>query len=146
MAALKSFFEYQHSQCMFIERNAFLRDYKSLDHNSKYCSYPLLYAACSLGARSGDSRLNQHVDFFVHVSNEMISKRSIESPHLTIVQTLLCLALSELTQGHNTKGWMLSGKLCHLADRERRLLNTDRHGISNGTGPWITPRSEICSG
>lgn len=113
LAALKSFFEYQHSQCMFIERSAFLRDHNSLDNDSKYCSFPLLYAACSLGARSGDAQLNQHADFFSHVSHEMISKNSMEIPHLTIIQTLLCLALSELTQGHNTKGWMLSGKLCH---------------------------------
>lgn len=113
LAALKSFIEHQHSQCMFIERSAFLRDHSSLDNDSKYCSYPLLYAACSLGARSGNPQLKQHADFFSHVSNEMMSKSSMESPRLTIVQTLLCLALSELTQGHNTKGWMLSGKPCH---------------------------------
>jgi Fungal specific transcription factor domain len=109
-AALRSFFEYQHSQCMFIERASFLRDYRNLDYDSKYCSYPLLYAACSLGARSGDSGLSQQADFFYHVSYEMISNRSLESPHLTTVQTLLCLAFSELSQGHNPKGWMLSGK------------------------------------
>lgn len=103
---------------MFIERNAFLRDYKVLDYDSKYCSYPLLYAACSLGARSGDSQLSQHADFFSHVANEIISKRSIESPHLTVVQTLLCLALSELTQGHNPKGWMITGKLLVIMLKE----------------------------
>lgn len=117
MAALRSFSEYQHSQYMFIERNAFLRDYKVLDYDSKYC-YPLLYAACSLGARSGDSQLSQHADFFSHVANEIISKRSIESPHLTVVQTLLCLALSKLTQSHNAKGWMLTGKLLVIMLKE----------------------------
>src|SRR5881398_1973175 len=47
--ALTCFFRYQHSQCVFIHRSAFLEDYESLGHDSKHCSYPLLYAACSLG-------------------------------------------------------------------------------------------------
>ncbi|OKL57334.1 hypothetical protein UA08_07456 [Talaromyces atroroseus] len=114
--ALVCFFKYQHPQCMYIQRGAFLRDYKNLDYNSRYCSYPLLYAACSLGAKvSGDSQLYQHADFFSHVSYEMISKRSLESPHLTMVQTLLCLAFSELSQGRNPKGWMLSGMAFRMA-------------------------------
>lgn len=108
--ALSCFFKYQHSQCMFIHRNAFLKDYETLEYDSEFCSYPLLYAACSLGARmSADLQTYQHAGLFSHISHEMISKRSLESPHLTTIQTLLCLAFSELSQGHNSKGWMLSG-------------------------------------
>ncbi|MCJ1302433.1 hypothetical protein MMC08_005236 [Hypocenomyce scalaris] len=89
--ALSLFFLYQYPQFMFIYREAFLEDYYENTHRGKYWSYPLLYAICALGVRASPD------------------EKALGRPHVTVAQSLLCLAFYELGKGNHSKGWLLAG-------------------------------------
>ncbi|KAL4861789.1 fungal-specific transcription factor domain-containing protein [Aspergillus spectabilis] len=111
-----SFFTHQHSQCMFIDRQTFLRDYLSLDCGGQYWSYPLLYAICALGAKaSTDKNLRKDAQRLCQISQEMLNTPGLQYPDMTVIQSLLCCAFFELSMGNHSKGWMLSGMAFRMA-------------------------------
>lgn len=108
--SLSLFFKYQHPQFMFIDRDAFLGEYHSNAQQGKYCSYPLLYSLCALGARaSGDARIREKASLLSHFAETMTISQSLTCPHITVAQSLLCLAFYELAMGNHSKGWLLAG-------------------------------------
>jgi hypothetical protein len=110
--ALSLFFLYQYPQFMFIYREAFLEDYYENTHRGKYWSYPLLYAICALGVRaSPDEKVREKSDVLSHCAETIIMTRALGRPHITVAQSLLCLAFYELGKGTHSKGWLLAGTL-----------------------------------
>lgn len=110
--ALSLFFLYQYPQFMFIYREAFLEDYYENTHRGKYWSYPLLYAICALGVRaSSDERVREKSDVLAHCAETTIMTQALGRPHITVAQSLLCLAFYELGKGNHSKGWLLAGML-----------------------------------
>ncbi|KAL7916839.1 fungal-specific transcription factor domain-containing protein [Trichoderma velutinum] len=108
--SLSRFFRFLSAECLFIHHDTFLEDFFGQVHNNKYWSYPLLYSLSSLGARLGPGQGDlQDADSLARCSHEMASIGYLETPHTTVVQTLLALAFVELGNGHHVKGWMLSG-------------------------------------
>ncbi|RDW56460.1 hypothetical protein BP6252_14153 [Coleophoma cylindrospora] len=108
--ALSLFFLYQYPQFMFIYREAFLEDYYENAHQGKYWSYPLLYAVCALGLRaSPDAKIQEKGDAVYRIAENIILLKALDSPHVTVVQSLLCLAFYELGAGNHSKGWVLAG-------------------------------------
>lgn len=108
--ALSLFFLYQYPQFMFIYREAFLEDYYDNIHHGKYWSYPLLYAICALGVRaSPDEKVREKSDVLAHCAETIIMTQALGRPHITVAQSLLCLAFYELGKGNHSKGWLLAG-------------------------------------
>jgi hypothetical protein len=111
LRCLSAYFAHQYSQCMFIDRDTFLRDYLRLDFGGQHWSYPLLYSICSLGAKASlDESLRKDTHKLCQISQEMLNTPSLQYSDMTVIQSLLCCAFSELSTGNHTKGWMLSGK------------------------------------
>ncbi|KAH8652034.1 fungal-specific transcription factor domain-containing protein [Xylariales sp. PMI_506] len=107
---LSKVFSYLASECLFLHPETFAEDFFSHHHNNKYWSFPLLYALSSLGARLGaDPGDMRDADSLVHCAHEMSSISSLETPHVTVVQSLLSLAFVELGAANHVKGWMLAG-------------------------------------
>jgi hypothetical protein len=110
--ALSLFFLYQYPQFMFIYREAFLEDYYENTYRGKYWSYPLLYAICALGVRaSPDEKIREKSDVLSHCAETIIMTQALGRPHITVAQSLLCLAFYELGKGSYSKGWLLAGTL-----------------------------------
>jgi hypothetical protein len=110
-AALSLFFQHLNAECPFIDGPTLLGDFFHDNYKGKFWSYSLLYAICCLGARiSPNPNVSKTADSLGRCVNEMLRIRSLESPHATTVQALLCLAYVELGAGNNTNGWMLSGE------------------------------------
>lgn len=108
---LSSFFLYQYPQYMFIHRDAFLEDYYENLHQGNYWSYPLLYAICALGVQIfSDARMREKGDILAHCAETIIMSQTLGLPHITIAQSLLCLAFYQLGAGDNSKGWLFAGK------------------------------------
>ena len=111
--ALSLFFLYQYPQFMFIYREAFLEDYYENAHMGKYWSYPLLYAICALGVRaSPDEKVREKSDVLSHCAETIIMAQALGRPHITVAQSLLCLAFYELGKGNHSKGWLLCRYRC----------------------------------
>jgi hypothetical protein len=118
--ALVLFSLYQYPQYLFIHLEAFLEDYRKDFHRGKYWSYPLLYAICALGARiSTDPSVKEKADVLSHFAETIVIAQALGRPHITVVQTLLCLAFYELGSGNHSKGWSLAGKFCEVTSHER---------------------------
>jgi hypothetical protein len=110
--ALSLFFLYHYPQFMFVYREAFLEDYYENAHQGKYWSYPLLYAICALGVMiSPDEKTREKGDVLARCAETVIMSQALGRPHITVAQTLLCLAFYELGKGNHSKGWLLAGTL-----------------------------------
>lgn len=111
-SALRLFFSKQDPQFLFIHREAFLEDYYENSHAGKYWSYPLLYAICALGVKfSSDSQVRSKSVALFHCAENDIMSHALGTPHITVAQTLLCMAFYELSGGNHSKGWVLAGTL-----------------------------------
>jgi hypothetical protein len=144
-AAISLFSRHLNAECPFIDGPTLLGDFFHDIYKGKFWSYSLLYAICCLGARiSPDPNVSKTADSLGRCANEMLNIRSLESPHATAVQALLCLAYVELGAGNNTNGWMLSGEYTR---RPLSFLscsaNSPRHGISNVTRSGASPRPQV---
>ena len=143
-SALSLFFRHLNAECPFIDGPTLLGDFFHDKYKGKFWSYPLLYAICCLGARiSPEPNVSKTADSLGRCVHEMLSIRSLESPHATTVQALLCLAYVELGVGNNTKGWMLSGKYPFSYHAVRRILIPGRNGIPDDSRLGTSPRSEV---
>lgn len=117
--SLALFSVYQYPQYLFIYLEAFLEDYHKDLHGGKYWSYPLLYAICALGARiSTDPSMKEKADVLSHFAETNVLSQAHGRPHITVSQTLLCLAFYELGSGNHSKGWSLAGKYCETELRK----------------------------
>lgn len=130
--ALSLFFLYQYPQFMFIYREAFLEDYHENLHDGKYWSYPLLYAMCALGVRtSPDPTIKEKGDLLSHCAETIVMSQALGRPHITVAQTLLCLAFYEFGSGNHSKGWSLAGTSSIYSPC--KFLTLIRYGVSHGS-------------
>lgn len=107
---IRNFFVYEYCRCMFVYREAFLEDYFDNAYGGKYCSQPLVYAVCALGAtRSSDAEVRSKAQLLAKCAQEAILTHCLDSPTITTVQALLCIAFHELGQGSASLGWLFSG-------------------------------------
>ena len=108
---LSKFFFYLNSECIFIDQELFTDDFMSQMYHNRNWSYPLLYTLASLGSRLGATPENmQSSHSLSRCAHEMLSIKCLESPDITVVQSLFGLAYVELGSANHTKGWMLSGR------------------------------------
>ncbi|KAJ5266729.1 fungal-specific transcription factor domain-containing protein [Penicillium angulare] len=142
---LSKFFFYLGTECIFVDQSLFTNDWLNQEHSDKYWSYPLLYSLGSLGIRlGGEPAALKDADSLAHCAHETLSASSLETPHLTVVQSLLALAFIELGAANHTKGWMLSGMACRMAQdlglhQDPRFLAGER-GTINSESDFLPQR------
>ncbi|CAK7202820.1 hypothetical protein SEUCBS139899_005547 [Sporothrix eucalyptigena] len=105
------FFFWQYSQFMFIDREAFVQEYDQDPVNGEFCSEPLVYAICAIGAlMSPDPETRSMSTSFASSAQDILmSKDMLRVPRVTSVQALLCCAFYEVGRGNLSKGWLFSG-------------------------------------
>jgi hypothetical protein len=110
---VSSFFANCYHYNHFIYREFFLRDYAT--ESGPYYSAMLLYAICAVGATvSQDPYLNSLHSAFASLAGSQALK-SLDSPDLTTLQTLMICGPLEVGQGRDSKGWLFCGMAFRLA-------------------------------
>ena len=105
------FFFWQYSQFMFIDREAFVQEYDQDPINGEFCSEPLIYAICAIGALMSpdpDTRATS-ASFASSAEDILLAREMAGVPRVTSVQALLCCAYYESGRGNLSKGWLFSG-------------------------------------
>lgn len=103
------FFRWQYPHFMFIYREAFLLDYLLNTYSGRYCTQSLLYALAALGSLgSMEASLRAMSECFFDKARVAV-ELELAQPHITTVQSLLCLAFYEIGRGKISQGWLLSG-------------------------------------
>ncbi|KAK8233202.1 fungal-specific transcription factor domain-containing protein [Phyllosticta capitalensis] len=117
---LQSFFKWQYPNCMFIYREAFIRDHYQC---GEYWSPSLLYSICALGS---DGDVSER---FFAAAESILMVSGLEKPCLTTVQAFLCMAFFEIGRGNLSKGWNFSGMAFRMS--QDLGLQRDPYWISN---------------
>lgn len=108
---LSKFNFYLGAECLLVDYGLFTQDFLTHRYNNKYWSYPLVYALSSLGLRLGAQASDvKDADSLTRCAHEMLSISCLQTPHVTVVQSLFSLALVELGAANHTSGWILSGE------------------------------------
>ena len=106
------FFHYQYPQFMFIDREAFILDFRNKAFSSQFCSLALINAICSIGAlMSTIPETLASAEPFAECASNILLSRGLNSPHMTSVQALLCCAFYEIGSGNLSRAWLFSGKI-----------------------------------
>ncbi|CAK7234996.1 hypothetical protein SBRCBS47491_009140 [Sporothrix bragantina] len=105
------FFFWQYSQFMFIDREAFVQEYDQNPVNGEFCSEPLVYAICAIGALMSPDPDTRAISgsFATSAQDILLAKDMLGVPRVTSVQALLCCAYYEVGRGNLSKGWLFSG-------------------------------------
>lgn len=105
------FFNWQYLQFMFINREAFLREFELNPIDGQFCSPALVNIICALGAlMSSDPDFRALSTGFAAAAEDLVVKQDMGSPCVTSVQALLCCGCYEAGRGNLSKGWLYSGK------------------------------------
>ncbi|KAJ9150331.1 Fungal specific transcription factor domain-containing protein [Pleurostoma richardsiae] len=104
------FFIWQYPQFMFIDCEAFIRDFDSNPNDGEFCSQPLIYAVCAIGAlMSPDAGIRAASASFADSAEALLTSQGLGTPRVPSVQALLCCAYYEVGKGNLSKGWLYSG-------------------------------------
>lgn len=107
---LKTFFTWQYpDHNMFIFREAFLIDFFDPKPHSLYCSKPLVFAVCALGARMSDNEAIYQRSHQFYIEARSLLLLRLDHPSIPSLQSFLLLAFYDICNGQNLSGWMLSG-------------------------------------
>ncbi|KAK8164668.1 fungal-specific transcription factor domain-containing protein [Phyllosticta citrichinensis] len=138
---LQDFFRWQYPNCMFIYREAFIRDHCGNRYGGRYWSPPLLYSMCALGIRNSDVENAEDMSERFFAAAESISMVSgLDKPCLTTVQAFLCMAFFEVGRGNLSKGWNLSG-IAFRMSQDLGLQRDPNHWISKD--PSLTSPEDV---
>lgn len=95
---------------MFIDREAFVKEFEVNPIDSEFCSAPLVHAGCAIGAlMSPEPGIKALAAGFAELAESYLTSHGLSNPRLTSVQALLCCAYYEVGKGNLSKGWQLSG-------------------------------------
>lgn len=127
MKCISSFFIWRYPDLnIFIHRESFLTDFfrhkDDIKNSLPYCSQELIYALCSIGAKTIPEeernniqsktfkKLETSIDFYEKSKFLIFQKLQTPSSNsIPVIQTLLCLSLYDLGRGYNMSAWICSG-------------------------------------
>lgn len=104
------FFRWQYPDLnSFVVREAFLLEFFSPLPKPIYCSPELILALCALGSRmSSETKIfNKSAYYYTEAKKIVLSK--MDKPAIPTMQAYLLLSIFDISHGHNSSGWMLSG-------------------------------------
>lgn len=108
--AIKLFFRWQYPDLYsFVVREAFLIEFFTPIAEPVYCSTELVLAICALGSRMSSDPLLSDKSMAYYSEAKSLVLRRMDRAEISTMQAFLLLALSDISNGNNTSGWMLSG-------------------------------------
>lgn len=107
---MAAFFKHQYQYNMCVYREYFLRDYDLCE--GRYYSPLLLWSICAVGAVATHEPSLSAV-FAAHAQSLLYA--SLDSPNLTLLQSLIILGQLEIGRGRASKGWLYCGMAFRLA-------------------------------
>lgn len=110
LQAIKLFFRWQYPDLYsFVVREAFLIEFFTPIAQPVYCSTELVLAICALGSRMSSDPLLSSKSMGYYSDAKSLVLRRMDRAEISTMQAFLLLALSDISNGNNTSGWMLSG-------------------------------------
>ncbi|KAH7028201.1 fungal-specific transcription factor domain-containing protein [Microdochium trichocladiopsis] len=114
------FFRWQYPQFMFIDREAFILDFRTGTFGGQFCSSALVHAISSIGAlmtppspgsaaASSATVCGEESRNHAEAATRILLGPGLSTPHTTSVQALLCCGFYEIGQGNFSQGWLYSG-------------------------------------
>ena len=106
------FYIWQYPQFMFIDCEAFIREFDTNPLDGEFCSLPLIYIISAIGSlMSQDPEIRAMSSSFADSAEAILTSRGLGTPRIASVQALLACAHYEVGRGNLSKGWLYSGAL-----------------------------------